>query len=81
MFVCKDCGCLMDHPMVYHGVWLEHFGRPCREYHTGCVECGGEVEEAHECDCCGKWITGQYIETKSGYYYCDNCYVEADVNE
>lgn len=41
----------------------------------------GTYAEAHECDCCGEWITGDYIKTKDGKRYCENCYTTMELGD
>ena len=72
MFVCLDCGKVFenaDHYVETHGL-----DTPPYEEWDGCPSCGGAYTEAHECDECGCWITGEYIKTASSQRICENCY-------
>ena len=71
LFVCLECGKIFDEPEDYvekHGLdtppYEEFSGSPC---------CAGAYTEAHRCDCCDEWITGEYIKTSTGERFCDNC--------
>ena len=72
MYICLECDAKFEKPMYYretHGL-----DTPPYEEFEACPCCGGAFAETYECDCCGKWITGEYIETDDGYRYCDKCY-------
>lgn len=72
MYVCLDCGKLFAEPELIvekHG--LDY---PPYDEYFGCPECGGAYAEAPECDCCGHYITNDYVETIDGLIYCEDCY-------
>lgn len=79
MYVCLECGRLFEEPKRYietHGL-----DSPPYEASKGCPDCGGAYVETAECDMCGEWITGDYIELSDGKVVCENCYMERDVSE
>ena len=47
---------------------------PPYEHFTVCPHCGGAFVEAHRCDCCGEFITADYIMVQDGKCYCEECY-------
>ena len=71
MFVCIECGRVFEVP----NKWTEHHGLDTEPYEHwfGCPTCGGAYTEAYECNCCGEWITDNYIKTDNGARYCSNC--------
>jgi hypothetical protein len=79
MFVCLDCGRIFSTPKHYvesHGL-----DAPPYERWEGCPSCGGAYAKAHECDECGRWITGEYIKTASGKRICENCHDTYDLGD
>ena len=74
MYICLECGSTFSTPTHYREYRGECFGYPAHEEFMACPCCGGAFAETYECDCCGKLITGEYIETKDGFRYCDECY-------
>ena len=79
MFVCLDCGKIFQN--ASHYIESHGFDSPPYEQRDGCPSCGGAYTETHECDECGKWITGEYIKTASGRRVCENCYSVMDLGE
>lgn len=57
MFICADCGRLVDENEVYVSTESrgECWGTPCYIKVNVCPHCGGELEEATECVVCGGW--------------------------
>ena len=47
---------------------------PPYEHFTVCPHCGGAFVEAHRCDCCGEFITADYVVVQDGRRYCEECY-------
>jgi len=82
-FICLDCECIFDEDEI--SVWQEDrgefWGVPCGETVSGCPSCGGAYVEAHKCDECDKWITGEYIKTTSGQRICENCYHTVELGD
>ena len=71
-FVCVECGCVFQEPKHYietHGL-----DTPPYEHFTVCPHCGGAFVEAHRCDCCGEFITADYVVVQDGKRYCEECY-------
>lgn len=71
MYVCLDCGCVFEEPESYcekHGL---DYG-PYEEW-DGCPSCGGSYTETYRCDCCGEWITNDYVQIDDERF-CDNCF-------
>ena len=78
MKICLDCGCLFDEPVEY--VETHGFDTPPYEHFSGCPECYGAYVNAHECDCCHKWIVGDYVKIKNKRY-CDNCFCNMEIGD
>lgn len=78
MFVCIECGRLFDEPQY----WEEKHGldTPPYEKMSGCQFCGGAYTEAFPCDCCGEWITDNYIKV-DGKRYCSECCLPYELGE
>ncbi len=79
MFICLDCGAIFCD--TKHYVENHNLDTPPYEEWNGCPMCGGSYAEAHECDECEHWITGEYIKTASGRRVCENCYSVMDLGE
>ena len=79
MWICLDCNELFQDPAHY--VNTHSLDTPPYEEYDGCPYCGGAYAEAHECDCCGEWITGDYIKTADGKRYCENCYITMELGD
>jgi formylmethanofuran dehydrogenase subunit E len=73
LFVCIECGETFLEPARWTEDRGEYFGFPTSEEFVGCPYCNAPYTEAHRCDCCEEWITGDYIKTDDGRRYCDNC--------
>ena len=79
MWICLDCNKLFAYPKHYtdtHGL-----DDPPYECYSGCPYCGGAYAETYECDCCGEWITGEYIKAEDGKRYCENCYTTMELGD
>lgn len=77
MYVCVDCGKLFEEPkecVETHG-----FKAPPYETWYGCPHCGGAYVKTMQCDVCGKWIAGEYVELNDGDKICDECYTLMDI--
>lgn len=74
MLVCIECGRLFEAPKHY--VETHNLDTPPYEEWVGCPYCSGAYTEAHECDGCGEWITGEYVKTKDGERFCEGCYTQ-----
>lgn len=74
MFMCLDCNGIFTNPKHY--VEKHNLDSPPYEEWDGCPYCSGTYAETYKCDCCGKWITGEYIKTKNDERYCENCYMQ-----
>ncbi len=79
MFVCVECGHLFEEPVW----WTESHGfdSPPYEKIYGSPCCYGAYTEAHQCNECDEWITGEYIKTASGQRICENCYDNMEIGE
>lgn len=81
MYICIDCGALFLEPREY----IESHGldSPPYEAYSGCPVCGGSFAETYECDGCGQYVCGEYIELNDKTVICSNCYeiknIEDDV--
>lgn len=79
MYICLDCYKLFEIPKKYtetHGL-----DEPPYEKFTGCPYCGGTYVEAKKCDICNSYITNEYIVTKNGNTYCEDCYNQYKLGE
>ena len=79
MYVCLDCGDIFASPRRF--VETHGFDNPPYEETNGCPSCGGAYAPTVECDICGKYITGDYIQTIDGAMYCDGCYTIKNVED
>ena len=82
MLVCLECGYVFDEGDA--AIWREDrgefWGSPCSEELSGCPRCKRACVEAYKCDCCGEWISGDYIKI-DGDRYCENCYDKYELGE
>lgn len=78
MFVCLECREVFYEPIEWeetHG-----FSTPPYEHFSGCPHCHGAFVEAHRCDCCGEWITEDYIMVDDKRF-CNNCFMHYDLGD
>lgn len=72
MFICEDCGSVMNEDGIVHRKsWLSDYrGGTYEEYE--CCPCGGDVYEAEQCKLCGEYFD------KGDLYngICDDCLKE-----
>lgn len=79
MYVCIECGTVFEECERYtetHGL-----DTPPYEEWNGCPECGGAYTEAQICDCCGEYITGDYIKLISGERFCSDCFEHMELGD
>ena len=78
MFVCSECGHVFDEPKR----WKEKHGLDCPPYEnfSGCPSCGGAYADAPICDCCGDYISGDFVVIDD-QTYCDNCFTLHNTSE
>lgn len=83
MYYCLECERqLSEEDLTNYTEYGEYWGSQYSESSKVCPYCKGEVIHlTKKCDCCGQYITGEYIETDDEKYYCDNCYVKGDMSE
>lgn len=83
LYYCLRCERLLsEEALAIHTEHGEFWGSPYSETTKVCPYCKDEVIHlTKKCDCCGEYITGEYIETNDKNYYCENCYVKGDVTE
>ena len=77
-FVCLECGEIFDKPIEWEET--HRLDTPPYEKFSGCPYCGGAYTEAPICDCCGEWITDDYIKVDDKRF-CNNCFVHYDLRE
>ena len=79
LFVCIDCGKKFEEPKY----WEETHGLDYGPYEqwSGCPYCYGAYAETYECNCCGEWITGDYIKTNNNERFCENCIIHYEIGE
>jgi hypothetical protein len=72
MYLCLVCRRIFDEPERC----TETHGLDCPPYEEwmGCPHCAGAYVETMACECCGNWITGEYIELADGSAICEECY-------
>lgn len=81
LFVCIECGKLFEAPANWKENRGECFGFPTYEELSGCPYCYGNYTEAHRCNCCGEWITGDYIKVEDSNRYCENCFIHMELGD
>ena len=79
MFVCIECGALFEQPK--YCIETHGFTFPPYETWDGCPKCTGAFVKAHKCDCCGEYITGDYIKTDNDRRFCENCYCSHEIGD
>lgn len=79
MFVCLECGELFATPE--HFVETHGLDSPPYEEWNGSPCCAADYAEVHECDCCGRNITEDYIKTRDGCRYCQDCFKFMELGE
>lgn len=80
-FVCLECGNIFSEPTRWKEDRGECFGFPSYEEISGCPNCSGGYTKAYQCNCCGEWITGDYIKVEDGNRYCENCFMHMELGE
>ena len=82
-FVCLECGHVFDEDEIV--TWQdsrgECWGVPCSEEVGGCPCCLGDFVKTYQCDCCGEWITGEYVKTDDDKRFCENCFCRYELGE
>ena len=74
MYICNNCGALLESTVSIHEYHDELEDHPIEEYH-GCPYCKcSDVSEAVQCDLCGEYVVYDYIELKDGTIACSDCY-------
>ena len=78
IYYCPECELVFDEPAQYH-------------YESGdlppviikeCPHCGAKnFVRALRCDGCGYFITGKYVRTRYDDVFCEDCYVQLDIND
>lgn len=78
MFVCCECGHVFSEPEC----WEEQHGLDYGPYESfsGCPRCGGAYTETYRCDCCGEYITDDYVQI-GDEMYCDNCFTRYNIRD
>ena len=78
-YLCLDCGEIFDQPS--HWEECHGFDHGPFEHFSGCPYCGEAYVGTHKCDCCGEWITGNYIKTEDGQRICEGCYIVMEIGD
>jgi hypothetical protein len=79
MYCCLECEGLFEHPNKYietHGL-----DTPPYEELYACPCCGGDYAPTEQCELCGYWITGKYVELENGWLVCDDCFQLKNVED
>jgi hypothetical protein len=79
MYICLDCESLFERP----GKHIETHGLdtpPYEEWYE-CPYCGGDYVQTEQCDLCGYWIAGKYVELENGWLVCEDCYQPKDIED
>ena len=76
MYKCFECGSVFEEPKKYSedltpGGTFE--GGNFIKYYTACPQCGGDYDNAIECDYCGEFAFLKYGEHKDGGFCCQGC--------
>lgn len=79
MFVCKECGETFTEAKRYVEKHVPG-DYSCDECYTGCPYCGGAYVEAYICDCCGDYISGDFVVVDD-QRYCDSCFTLHNISE
>ena len=75
MYICNNCGELIESTISIHEYHDELDERPVEEYH-GCPYCkSNDVSEAVQCSLCGEYVASDYVKLGDGTIACQNCYV------
>ena len=83
MYICLECGEVFEEPKRY----TENCGYgasndPYDYHYSGCPVCGGNYDEAIECDMCGEWCSrekAEYINVDGDEMLCcEKCCEEYD---
>ena len=84
MLFCTDCGRVIEEEdeLAEYMERGEFWGSEYTEVSKVCPKCKGSatIVLTKKCDSCGEYITGAYVTTMDGRFYCENCYTEGDVN-
>jgi hypothetical protein len=73
IYICRDCGKEFENPVQCE----EKYNLDTYPYHRwmGCPVCkGGCYAETEQCDICKKYAKINYITTKDGQVFCQDCY-------
>ena len=74
MYICSNCGALLESTVSIHEYHDELDDSPVETYH-GCPYCkSDQVEEAVQCDLCGEYCVNDYVKLKDGTIACSDCY-------
>ena len=74
MYICNNCGAIIENTISIHEYHDELDDKPIEEYH-GCPYCKcSDVVEAVQCDLCGEYIAYDYVKLKDGTIACSDCY-------
>lgn len=74
MYICLECGALLESTVSIPVLHDEVDDQSIKTYH-GCPYCkSDQVEEAKQCDLCGKYVVNDYIELKDGTTACHDCF-------
>ena len=69
---CLECGNVFDDDEISY--WSESrgefWGEPCSEEMSGCPYCGGDYEDAYECEECGEYFTLDELDEN---HLCEDC--------
>lgn len=74
MFICNNCGVILENTVSIRERHNELDDRPAEEY-QGCPFCKcDDIMEAVQCDLCGAFVAYGYVKLKDGTVACSDCY-------
>lgn len=74
MYLCTNCGAVIESAVAIHEYHDECEGNPIEEYY-GCPYCkSDQIVEAKQCDLCGEYVASDHVILKDGTVACANCH-------
>lgn len=78
-YFCPNCYTVFETPAQYHYGGEDSLPPVILEE---CPKCSSKFfVKARQCDNCGDFILGRYVETVFGDILCEDCYIERDIND
>lgn len=80
MYKCAYCGKIFEEPKKYYET-TEFWGAKTTYEELISPCCKDGFVETFQCDCCGEYITGDYILTQNNNIYCEDCYEVRNIDD